>query len=194
MHKLMRLNRDVPHGVCLDKLHNRRDNLLIDAPLWLQVQQALATYFTATLHGPLQIILSLNDNLELVGTTKGLVEWWKLTLRREAYPVKLTAKGLRARCLEEYLEATSMKLSRENTQWIQQWLATSNHNGLCRARRCTLDNGAYLCRREHLRVPGVLSIAPAAANIAATKTNEVCRLTCVEALTLTSLELFDKWQ
>ena len=130
MHKLMRLNRDVPHGVCLDKLHNRRDNLLKDAPLWLQVQQALATYFTATLHGPLQIILSLNDNLELVGTTKGLVEWRKLTLRREAYPVKLTAKRLRARCLEEDFETTSVELTCEDTQRIEQRFATSNHDGL----------------------------------------------------------------
>ena len=81
MHKLMRLNRDVPHGVCLHKLHNRRDNLLIDAPLGLQVEQTLATYLLATLHSPFQVLLSLDDDLELICTTEGLIERWQLTFR-----------------------------------------------------------------------------------------------------------------
>lgn len=78
----MGLNRDIPHGILLDPLNNRRYNLFVDTPLGLQIESTLRLYALAALHSPAKVVLCLDDNLQLVGTAECLLQRRKLALGR----------------------------------------------------------------------------------------------------------------
>ena len=144
--------------------------------------------------GPLQIGLRFDDHLQFVGAAVSLVQRGLLPLGREADPVEHPAEGVRSGGFEEDLETLFAQLVGQHTQRIEQRFAARNDDGLRRTRRGTLDDRPHVGRRIELRVPRILGVAPAAADVAPAQTDEIGGFPGVEALALNRIEILDEGQ